>query len=108
MTPQMPFIDEFTDGRVVAASEVPTMCAPFVELQFWLDAPGHVRLWFRGAQQAQVASVGDVRYPIAAHRVTGIGGDVPGGASKVTVDLDWATSEGPALVKATLTTEGET
>ncbi|HMJ33535.1 MAG TPA: hypothetical protein VK501_06435 [Baekduia sp.] len=96
------------DGIVRRSTSAARRCTPALQMAFWLDQPGRVRLFFHGTARKQHATIGALRYGLRPNRVTLVEGDVPAGDSQLTLHLDWARSDGPNLVKAQLRTGGRT
>lgn len=105
--PLLPAFSSQDDARTIPAS-APRGCEPAVRMSFWLDHPAKVTLVFRGGARDQHATLGSARYLIRAKRDTTIAGDLPKGDSQVVLNLDWATSMGPRVVKAQMRTGGRT
>jgi hypothetical protein len=105
--PMLPMFSKQDDARTLPAS-TPRPCLPSVQLDFWLDEPATVSIWFRGSAGKHHATVGVTDYTLPANRVTRIEGDVPRGDSQYLLNLDWATSTGPRIIKAQMRTGGRT
>jgi hypothetical protein len=101
-------IREARDDLAQLPASAPRACFPTVQMWFWLEHPARVTLWFRGTDRTHQASVGSARYRIPAGRMTPISVELPAGESQVRVDLDWATTTGPRVVKAQIRTGGVT
>jgi hypothetical protein len=105
--PAVSWRDRVDDLKRHPAS-APQPCLPAVQMSFWLDDPATVTIAFRGSTRDHRATLGIDHYIVRANQVTTVRFDLPAGDSQPTLDLDWATTTGPRVIKAQIRTGGLT